>query len=248
MPLLRSRLLPQLQALLDLLLPPACPLCGANLPQGPDQPPLCPACLAGIRPLESPCCPRCALPYPAEEGTDHLCEPCLRRPPPFAWVAALGLYMGTLQSAVQRLKFSGAIGLDRPLASLLADRFTDQVREFEPDLLLPVPLHRDRLRRRSYNQSLLIARVLGRRWGVPVACRSLVRTRDTPPQQALKADIRQRNLQGAFRLLGPLAGERVILVDDVMTTGATARECSRVLLTGGASAVAVTVLARTPRP
>ncbi len=244
---LSSRLRYELGGLLELLLPPACPLCGGSMPQGPGRPPLCRACLTGIPPLESPCCPRCSLPYPAEKGSDHLCEPCLRQAPPFSWAAALGLYQGSLRTAVHRFKFSGAIGLDRPLANLLAEKLKERVEDFQPDLLVPVPLHPARLRQRSYNQSLLLARQLSRHWQVPTAHRLLMRTQETPSQQGLSADIRRRNLKGAFSLLHPLCGKRILLVDDVLTTGATARECSRVLLSGGASAVSATVLARTPR-
>jgi len=231
--------------LLDLLLPPACPACGSEV----DCPPLqhlCPACLAGIHPLKSPCCPRCALPYSTEGGSDHLCENCLRTPPPYSWVAALGLYEEALRRAVHRFKYEGGVGLDRPLGDLLAT-VLETGRNWRPDLLVPVPLHRTRLRERTYNQSLLLARSLGSRWQLPVASRLLLRSRPTLPQQGLPAEERRRNLQGAFSLRRALQGERVLLLDDVLTTGATARECSRVLLAGGAAEVAVAVLARALR-
>jgi len=231
--------------LLHLLLPPACPLCGTELaaasPAG-----FCPGCVAGIRPLTSPCCPRCALPYGTEDGSDHLCESCLRSEPPFQRVAALGLYEETLRRAVQRFKYEGTIILDRPLGGLLAE-VVERDRTIRADLLIPVPLHRSRLQERTYNQALLLARVLGRRWRLPVPPRLLVRIRPTPPQQGLKAEVRRQNLQGAFALQRRLNGERVLLIDDVMTTGATVRECSRVLLAGGAGEVSVAVLARARR-
>ena len=90
-------------------------------------------------------------------GTDHLCEACLRTPPPFSWVAALGLYEEALRLAVHRFKYQGGVGLDRPLGELLAT-VLEAGRDWRPDLLVPVPLHRSRLRQRSYNQSLLLAR------------------------------------------------------------------------------------------
>jgi len=104
-----------------------------------------------------------------------------------------------------------------------------------------------RLRERTYNQSLLLARVLGRHWQLPVASRLLLRSRPTLPQQGLPAEERRRNLRGAFALRRELEGERVLLLDDVLTTGATARECARVLLAGGAGEVAVAVLGRARR-
>lgn len=231
--------------LLDLLLPPACLLCGAEA-SGLTAGRLCPSCLGGIEPLVSPRCPRCALPYPTENGTDHLCEGCLREDPPFSGVAAAGVYDGPLRRAVHRLKYGGEIALDRPLAELLDEAVDRQLPGFRPDLIVPVPLHRQRLRERGYNQSLLLARRLGKLRGVPAPCRLLARTRPTPPQQGLTAAARRANLRGAFALRGKVAG-RVLLVDDVLTTGATARECGRILKEGGASHVAVAVLGRAPR-
>jgi ComF family protein len=112
------------------------------------------------------------------------------------------------------------------------------------DLIVPVPLHPTRLRLRTYNQSLLLAVVLGRQLRTPVARRLLTRTRATPPQQGLPAEIRRRNLRGAFALRQKLIGDRVLLVDDVLTTGATVRECGRILREGGAAEVAVAVIGR----
>jgi ComF family protein len=132
------------------------------------------------------------------------------------------------------------------LAGLLAT-VLERDGSLRPDLLIPVPLHYSRLRERTYNQALLLARVLGRRWRQPVLPRLLVRSRPTPQQQGLKAEVRRQNLKGAFALNRQLNGERVLLIDDVVTTGATVRECSRVLLEGGAGEVVVAVLARARR-
>jgi len=232
----------ELSGLFDLLLPPACPLCGAALAA---RSPLffCPACSDGIHSLVGPCCPHCALPYAAAQGPDHLCEACLREEPPFSRVLAAGTYEATLRLAVQRFKYEGAVGLDRPLAGLLA-AVLEADGGFRPDLLVPVPLHRSRLRERTYNQSLLLARALGRRWRLPAEPRLLLRLRPTVAQQGLKAAARRRNLHGAFAASRSLNGERVLLIDDVLTTGATARECSRVLREAGAGEVMVAVLAR----
>lgn len=235
----------EFRGLIDLLLPPACPLCGSR---SGGHPPLmfCPERLSGFHPIASPRCPRCSLPYPTEGGSDHLCESCLRDTPPFSSVLALGIYEESLRRAIQRFKYEGAIALDRPLANLLAG-IVEGGNVPSPDLLVPVPLHGTRLRERTYNQALLLARSLGRCCRLPVLSRLLVRHRPTPPQQGLRAEARRQNLKGAFGLKGKLNGERVLLVDDVVTTGATVRECSRVLLEGGAGEVAVAVLARARR-
>jgi len=226
--------------LLNLLLPPACPLCGGESGRAG----ICPGCLGGIHPVVSPCCPRCVLPYPTEDGTDHLCESCLRRSPPFEWVWAAGVYEGTLRQAVHHFKYRGAVDLDRPLGQLLLATLKTTGSPFHPDLLIPVPLHRSRLSERTYNQSLLLAKVIGKEWRLPVASRQLLRIRATSPQQGLDAKVRRINMKGAFALRNPLDGENVLLIDDVLTTGATAAECSRILLDGGAARVGVAVLGR----
>lgn len=232
-----------LSGLLDLLLPPACPLCGGRLPDaGNDF--ACPACLAALPLPQTSHCPRCALPYALPPGSNHLCETCLRREPPFVWVRCLGLYEGNLRDAVVRFKFQGAVDLDRPLAGLLATRLADVRREFRPELLIAVPLHRWRLQMRTYNHALLLARELGRLWKIPAPARLLRRIRSTAPQQGLPASVRRRNVKEAFALRKRLDGERVLLVDDVLTTGATARACAATLLAGGAGQVGVAVLAR----
>ena len=226
--------------LLNLLLPPACPLCGRES----ERVGICSDCLAGIHPVVSPCCPRCVLPYPTEDGTDHFCEACLRASRSFEWVRAAGLYEGTLRQAVHHLKYHGAVDLDGPLGELLAATLEEADSRFRPDLLVPVPLHKSRLSERTYNQSLLLAKALGRKWRLPVAARLLLRVRATSPQQGLNVQLRRANMKGAFALRTPLAGEKVLLIDDVLTTGATAAECSRILLEGGAGEVGVAVLGR----
>lgn len=235
----------EFSGLLDLLLPPYCPLCR----QQPvaESGVFCAACRAGIHPVSAPSCPCCALPYLTLDGSDHLCGDCVREPPPFLWTVAGGVYEETLRDAIHRFKYRQALTLERPLVRLLADALAGPLPVFAPDLLLPVPLHRSRLRERGYNQSLLLARALGRHFGIAVAPRLLLRTRPTPPQQGLSATERHDNLAGAFALRRPLDGARILLIDDVMTTGATARRCAQALRAGGASAVAVAVLGRARR-
>jgi ComF family protein len=237
------RLRREFSGLIDLLFPAACPLCGILL-SGQRAASFCPSCLCGIHSVTSPRCPRCLLPYPVEEGTDHLCQSCLLDPPPFQGVSSVGLYEDTLREAVHRFKYQGKFILDRPLGGLLAEVLENVDPGFSPDLLVPVPLHPSRLRRRGYNQSLLLARVLGRRWKKPVPTRLLVRRRPTPSQLGLKAADRRRNLKGAFEVRSSVEGKKVLLIDDVMTTGATARECACTLLAAGAEEVRVAVLGR----
>lgn len=240
------RLRHEVTGLIQLFLPPSCLLCAREL-VGIDGARLCDDCREQIPPLSASRCPRCALPFACETGSSHLCEPCIRSTPPFTAVTALGVYEGTLRHAVHRFKYRGELNLDRPLGEMLAEALRPLCDEWRPDLLVPVPLHPRRLRQRSYNQALLLARELGRNLSLPVASQLLQRRHPTPPQRGLSARVRCHNLRGAFVLGRPLAGERILLVDDVMTTGATATECTRTLLAGGGGDVAVAVLGRARR-
>ena len=207
----------------------------------------CRNCLAEFPPLVSPFCPLCSLPFPGPPGSDHLCGRCLDDPPAFGAVIAFGIYEGLLREAVQSLKYRDRFHLSRSLGLLVAEKAAERHRLLPFDLVLPVPLHRRRLQERTYNQALLLAESIGGQLRLPVGKNILRRLLPTPPQQGLPERERLRNLKGVFGLGENIEGIRVLLVDDVMTTGATARECSRVLLRGGASTVEVAVVARAAR-
>lgn len=224
------------------LFPAACPLCSGSLDSG-RQHPFCASCLLGFKPLPSAHCPRCALPFLGQDNSSHLCGRCSLSSPPFVKVYCAGLYDLALRKAIHQFKFNQKVGLDRPLAELLNRALAPDCCS---DLIVPVPLHGRRLRQRSYNQSLLLAREVGRLRGLPVVADLLLKTRDTLQQQGLSAPEREKNLRRAFSLAGPLNGERVLLVDDVMTTGATVAAASRLLLDKGAAEVQVAVVGRAP--
>jgi ComF family protein len=236
-----------LQECVDWLLPPACHLCGDTLETETDVE-LCPDCLDRFPPIPSPRCPHCLIPHVTPSGADYPCENCLRRPLPLSMLSALGMYEDGLREAIHRFKFRHAIGLQSPLGRLLASRLREECDGFIPDLVVPVPLHRKRLQQRTYNQSLLLARELCQERGFTLDARLLARTRNTASQQELPLAERQKNLRDAFSLKRPLEGERLLLVDDVFTSGATIRSCAEVLLQGGAAEVGAVVLARAPHP
>jgi ComF family protein len=233
-----------LQPVFDLLFPPFCPSCEA--PLGDDrQDPLCGPCWRGIFPINPPWCPGCGLPYP--DGAEaFLCERCHRTPPPYTFARAAARYREPLRTAIHALKYRGKTALARPLGQFMAEAGERSLNLAEIDGLIPVPLHPARLAERGFNQSALLARELGRRWGVPVLPRLLVRVVPTRPQSDLTEAERRRNVRDAFSLRRPagVAGGRFLLIDDILTTGATAAECARTLKAGGAASIGVLTLAR----
>lgn len=171
------------------------------------------------------------------------CGHCLKHPPPFAATRAALVYGFPLDRLLLRFKFHGDLAAGRLLAKFLAD---DVRAASPPQALLPVPLHRSRLRERGYDQALELAKALSRHIGIPVLAGALRRTRGTARQSELDLSARQRNLRGAFALARADLPRHVALIDDVMTTGATVRECAQILLRGGVERVDVWVVARAP--
>jgi ComF family protein len=230
-------------ASIDLLLPPVCLLCGELLPIGHSLQSFCHDCSASMSPLGPAHCSRCAQPFP-DSTSIHLCGNCLKRPPSFSVVHTAGIYKGGIKDAVQRLKYRNQISLARPLGQLLGKVIEATGGDFVPDCIVPVPLHLDRLRQRGYNQALEVTRPIAQQMSVPVDTRLLQRIRKTPPQQGLSAIERRSNLRNAFGLTLKPSAQRILLVDDVMTTGETVRECCRTLLAGGIREVQVAVVGR----
>ncbi len=219
-----------------LLLPPRCLLCGAAA--GDDA--LCTACRDEL-PRNALCCARCAEPL-AQPAP--LCGRCLRRAPPWDAAWAPFRYTWPLDVLDARFKFGADLAAGRALA---AQWRAQPPPGPLPAALIPVPLHVSRLRRRGYNQALELARPLGRALGVPVLPAVLLRTRATAAQTELDRAARRRNVRGAFAV--PRAASlpaHVVVLDDVLTTGATVAECARVLKRAGVARVDVWALARAP--
>ncbi len=234
-----------LRALADILFPPLCHACRSFIPDAGTLH-LCEACLAEAQPVEPPFCTICGEQFCTEEGLNHPCGPCLTAPRPFAAARAAARFGGAVEEMIHRYKYGKKVQLRRPLGLLTAVRLAAFAGECAPDLLVPVPLHTKRLRERGFNQALLLARVLEREWRVPLARAGMARVRWTEPQVRLSAAERERNVRGAFAVTDPaaVAGKRVMLVDDVFTTGSTVNECARVLRRAGADAVFVVTVAR----
>ena len=224
-----------LEAIPALLFPDRCGACEA-LCGGP----FCPPCAETLLPVPAGC-PLCG--EPGDEALlpalrPRRCARCRKAPPPYARAQAAFLHGGALSEAIHRLKYEGREELARPLAALFA--------ACEPpraDVVAPIPLHDTRLRERGYDQAALLAREAGRRFGLPVRA-LLARVRPTRQQVGLDRTRRDQNVRAAFRALPGAAGVRVCLIDDVLTTGATAAEAARALAAAGAIRVEVRTLAR----
>lgn len=233
--------------LLETLLPPRCFACGIEVATQGD---LCGSCWATVTFITDPQCTICGYPFEHEAGDNALCGACLQRKPLYDVARVALRYDDASRPLILAFKHGdrseGADVFGRWMARVVADS------GIEPNLIMPVPLHRIRLWRRRFNQSALLANTLSRHLDIVTDVTSLVRTRNTPTQGGLKARERHRNVRRAFAMKpgteDRVKGRNVVLVDDVMTTGATVESCARVLKRAGAAHIFVIALARVVRP
>lgn len=231
------RHLAMLQQGLDLLFPPACAICKRAGYV------LCPACQARIARFVPPMCQHC--------GSTHIpqgvCQQCRRRPLRLSGLRAIGPYTEPLRTCIHALKYVGGTRLAEPLGTMLAE--AARYYGMNADLLIPVPLHVTRQQERGYNHASLLAQACARQLSIAVRDDILMRTRATAAQVHLSVDARQQNMVGAFTCnpvyaTGALHNRRIIIIDDVCTTGATLEACAEPLFIAGAAIVLGLVLAR----
>ncbi len=234
-------------AAIGLVYPPTCVACGGATGQ-PHA--LCAACWRGLRLIERPYCERLGTPFALDLGIGSLLSPgAIAEPPVFGRARAVAIYDGTARDLVHRLKYGDRLDLARLMGRMMASAGREVLDEAE--LIVPVPLHGLRLWRRRFNQSALLARTIGGIAGKPCELHALVRVKATRPQVGLTRAQRAANLQGAFRVADSarsrIAGRRLLLIDDVSTTGATGNAAARVLLRAGAAGVDLLTFATVAR-
>jgi ComF family protein len=238
----RSRLRALLRAVVDLVHPPACISCGAalTLPHA-----LCPSCWRAMPFIERPFCERLGRPLPVDYGIPMLSPAALAEPPGFDRARAVVRYEGPGRALVHRLKYGDGLHLVPAMSAWMARAGAELAAD--ADIVVPVPLHRFRLWRRRFNQAASLARPIAERASRPLLTDALRRVRSTAPQPGLTRKERAANLHHAFAVKGRNAerirGARVLLVDDVLTTGATAEACTRALRKAGAARVDLLVFA-----
>jgi ComF family protein len=234
----------------NFLYPPRCAVCGDRFGLESEHC-VCEACLARVEKIPTPICAICGAPMQSALASEDRCPLCLDRRPHFATARAIARYRPSaesdrrsLPSLIRRHKY----GLDQSLQKALAEFLGDDLpySSADCDVVIPVPLHPRRLWWRGFNQAALLAMTISRRLERPLELAALIRSRMTTPQTSQDHDARRRNVRRAFAVTRParIRGKRILLVDDVMTTGATVDECARVLMAAGAARVDVVTLAR----
>ncbi|MEO0441474.1 MAG: ComF family protein [Pseudomonadota bacterium] len=226
----------------ELALPPRCPACGVSVARDHE---ICLDCWRQYAFLAGPKCIRCGEPFAFDRGPDTICGQCLANPPHFDSVRAAVRYDELSARLVIRLKYGGRLGI----ADLISGHMERLITEQDvPELIIPVPLHRTRLWRRGFNQSALIAQVIGRRLRCTVASDLLIRTHATPPLKKMSTAQRFETVRNAFDVTAKgrseLPGKEILLVDDVFTSGSTANACAGVLKAAGTKKVTVLCWAR----
>ncbi len=206
----------------------------------------CDPCFSKIYFIQSSLCPCCGIPFAGADGGSHLCGDCIVSKSVYSTARAVGRYESTLLEAIHRFKYNGRISIGEILGKLMAEFAYPAFNIRDYSLIMPVPLHPKRLRERGFNQSLVLAREISKRFRISLDFMALVRHVYTEAQISLGRKEREANVHGVFSVTdsAKVKGQKIILVDDVYTSGSTVKECARVLMKNRADRVAVLTLAR----
>jgi len=238
----------QLKRFLDIIFPRKCILCESS--HDGDAETICPNCMDKIPFIKNPACVRCGIPfevtYPIEESLNYLCGECRNSPPLFDRALSVCQYNEAVRDIISTYKYHNKPYIGKDLVSIILKFLDEKITELSPKLIIHVPLHVKKLKERGYDQAYILSEGIGKYLDIPVSYGNLVRTRYTTPQVSLSGSERMENVKGAFLVIDPsgVKDKSILLVDDVFTTGATIKECVKVVKKAGAGKVYVLTFAR----
>lgn len=230
------------ETILNILFPRRCPVCGEIVKPAGSL--ICPSCFRELSFVKSPVCKKCGKEIMDE--TMEFCEDCMAHRHAFEYGVALLNYDEVARTSMVQVKYHNKREYLDFYGAAIAARYEQTIRRMNVDAIVPIPIHRSRLRKRGFNQAEILAEIAGERLGIPVRPEILIRTKKTLPQKELSAAERLKNLSGAFDAgVVPLEIRRILLVDDIYTTGSTIEACSRVLRAAGVEEVYFAVICMT---
>lgn len=226
----------KLKQIVDIFFSQGCIICGRASSSA-----ICTECNNKVKYITHPLCTRCGKPFKTGRGVSHLCHNCIKGKNKFVKLRAVFEYNGAIVNLIQRFKFGDRVNLADFFAKELVKLYHIHFSTEGIDFLIPVPLSTKRLKHRSYNQSQLLVRLISKNLLLPFYSDVLVKVRETPPQSRLKAEQRYDNVKQAYRVVdnSTLRHKKVLLIDDVITTGATVNACTKALLRAGVKSVYV---------
>ncbi len=234
-----------LRDITDVIFPPRCLGCAEILPNLHLQT-FCVSCREKIRFITGSHCPICGIAFFDSPAPDHFCGNCLEKKPSFGLARAVACYETLILDAIHQFKYGRDISTGSALAVFMAEFDFPDFNFTDYSIIIPVPLHIERLRERGFNQALILAKAIGKKYSIPVNFSLLKRTKSTLTQTGLDKSQREKNIRGAFTVTdkAQAKGKNIILIDDVYTTGATLNQCAKTLIKAGAGKVAALTLSR----
>ncbi len=234
-------ILNKLKPVSGIFFPSACIVCGKATANAE----ICPQCVHEFNVIKAPFCIKCGKPFTSDTGISHICYDCIKDKNKFVMSRAAFEYNGAAAKLIQRFKFGDRVNLSSFFSDELIKLYKTHFSAEGINAILPVPLSIRRLKHRSYNQTQLLAAVLSKKLSLPIYSQVLEKVKETPPQSRLSAEKRHENVKDAYRVTDrvSLKGKRVLLIDDVITTGATVNACTGVLRHAGIKQVYVMAIA-----